>query len=94
MPTLASLAQNTCTLYTLFFGVFFCFGIYSQIRTYLISNVLTWQGTFVSHAILYLIVSIVLFGLNMVKSGIFGQTAKFRQRPCLFHYSNIGININ
>ena len=26
-----------------------------------------------------------------VKSGIFGQTAKFRQRPCLFHISNIGI---
>ena len=26
-----------------------------------------------------------------VKSGIFGKTAKFRQRPCLFHISNIGI---
>ena len=26
-----------------------------------------------------------------VKSGIFGQTAKFGQRPCLFHISNIGI---
>ena len=25
-----------------------------------------------------------------VKSGIFGQTAKFGQRPCLFHISNIG----
>ena len=24
-----------------------------------------------------------------VKSGIFGQTAKFGQRPCLFHNSNI-----
>ena len=24
-------------------------------------------------------------------SGIFGQTAKFGQRPCLFHISNIGI---
>ena len=29
-----------------------------------------------------------------VKSGIFGQTAKFRQRPCLFHILNIGIKIN
>ena len=28
-----------------------------------------------------------------VKSGIFGQTAKFGQRPCLFHISNIGIKI-
>ena len=26
-----------------------------------------------------------------VKSGIFGRTAKFGQRPCLFHISNIGI---
>ena len=26
-----------------------------------------------------------------VKSGIFEQTAKFGQRPCLFHISNIGI---
>ena len=26
-----------------------------------------------------------------VKSGIFGQTAKLGQRPCLFHISNIGI---
>ena len=26
-----------------------------------------------------------------VKSGIFGQTAKFGQLPCLFHVSNIGI---
>ena len=26
-----------------------------------------------------------------VKLGIFGQTAKFRQRPCLFLISNIGI---
>ena len=26
-----------------------------------------------------------------VKSGIFGQTAKFGQRPCLFHISHIGI---
>ena len=25
------------------------------------------------------------------KSVIFGQTAKFGQRPCLFHISNIGI---
>ena len=29
-----------------------------------------------------------------VKSGTFGQTAKFGQRPCLFHTSNIGIKIN
>ena len=29
--------------------------------------------------------------LARVKSGIFGQTAKFGQRPCLFHISNIGI---
>ena len=28
---------------------------------------------------------------RVVKSGIFGQTAKFGQRPCLFHISNIGI---
>ena len=26
-----------------------------------------------------------------VKSGIFGQEAKFGQRPCLFHISNFGI---
>ena len=26
-----------------------------------------------------------------MKSCIFGQTAKFGQRPCLFHISNIGI---
>ena len=29
--------------------------------------------------------------LARVKPGIFGQTAKFGQRPCLFHISNIGI---
>ena len=29
----------------------------------------------------------------MVKSGIFVQRAKFGQRPCLFHISNIGIKI-
>ena len=28
---------------------------------------------------------------NKVRSGIFGQTAKFEQRPCSFHISNIGI---
>ena len=28
------------------------------------------------------------------KSGIFGQTAKFGQEPCLFHSSVIGIKIN
>ena len=28
-----------------------------------------------------------------VNSGIFGQTANFGQRPCLFHISNIGIKI-
>ena len=28
---------------------------------------------------------------DRVKLGIFGQTAKFGQRPCLFHISNIGI---
>ena len=28
---------------------------------------------------------------HRVKSGIFGQTAKFGQRPCLFHISNIGM---
>ena len=33
-----------------------------------------------------------LFG--KLKSGIFGQTAKFGQRPCLFHITNIGIKIN
>ena len=27
----------------------------------------------------------------MVKSGIFRQAAKFGQRPCLFHISNIGM---
>ena len=30
--------------------------------------------------------------LARVKSGIFGQTAKFGQRSCLFHISNIEIN--
>ena len=29
-----------------------------------------------------------------VKSGIFGQTAKFGQPPCLFHSSIIGIKKN
>ena len=29
-----------------------------------------------------------------VKSGIFGQTAKFGQRPYLFYISNIRIKIN
>ena len=29
-----------------------------------------------------------------IKAGIFGQTAKFGQRPCLFHISNIVIKIN
>ena len=29
-----------------------------------------------------------------VKSGIFGQTAKFGQPTCLFHSSTIGIKIN
>ena len=29
-----------------------------------------------------------------VKSCKFGQSAKFGQRPCLFHISNIGIKIN
>ena len=29
-----------------------------------------------------------------VKSGMFGQTAKFGQLPCLFHSSIIGIKIN
>ena len=29
--------------------------------------------------------------ISRVKSGIFGQAAKFGQRPCLFHISNIGI---
>ena len=29
--------------------------------------------------------------VTRVKSGIFGQTAKFGQRACLFHISNIGI---
>ena len=28
---------------------------------------------------------------HRVKAGIFGQTAKFGQRPCLFRISNIGI---
>ena len=36
------------------------------------------------------------FGLiiDRVKSGIFGQTAKFGQPLCLFHSSIIGIKIN
>ena len=29
--------------------------------------------------------------MDRVKSGIFGQTAKFGQQPCLFHILNIGI---
>ena len=28
---------------------------------------------------------------DRVKLGIFGQTAKFGQRPCLFNFSNVGI---
>ena len=32
--------------------------------------------------------------MSIGKSGIFGQTAEFGQRPCLFHISNIGIKIN
>ena len=31
---------------------------------------------------------------SRVKSGKFGQTAKFGQRSCLFHTSIIGIKIN
>ena len=31
---------------------------------------------------------------DRVKSGIFGQRAKFGQRPCLFHISNIGIKLD
>ena len=34
---------------------------------------------------------VITFYAHWVKSGIFGQTAKFGQRPCLFHISNIGI---
>ena len=30
---------------------------------------------------------------SRVKSGIFGQTAKYGQPPCLFHSSTIGIKI-
>ena len=38
---------------------------------------------------------IILPFISRVKSGIFGQTAKFGQRHSLFHISNIGIkNIN
>ena len=33
-------------------------------------------------------------GVSRVKSGIFGQTAKFGQPTCLFHSSIIGIKIN
>ena len=29
--------------------------------------------------------------VNRVKTGIFGQTAKFGQPPCMFHSSVIGI---
>ena len=36
-------------------------------------------------------VSTLLHSSYWVKSGIFGQTNKFGQRPCLFHISNIGI---
>ena len=35
--------------------------------------------------------SIPFWQATRVKSGIFGQTAKFGHRPCLFHISNIGI---
>ena len=31
---------------------------------------------------------------SRVKSGKFGRSAKFRQRPCLFHILIIGIKIN
>ena len=32
--------------------------------------------------------------VGRVKSGIFGQTAKFGQPPCMFHSSIIGMKIN
>ena len=35
--------------------------------------------------------NVKLFYTCRVKPGIFGQTAKFGQRPCLFHISNIVI---
>ena len=42
--------------------------------------------------LLLLIVPITALWVSIrVKSGIFGQTAKFGQRPRLFHISNIGI---
>ena len=34
---------------------------------------------------------LVYYFATRVKSSIFGQTAKFGQRPCLFHISNIRI---
>ena len=43
---------------------------------------------------IYMQQSGVLVTRSRVKSGIFGQTAKFGQRACLFHISNIGIKIN
>ena len=43
-------------------------------------------------AFLPLFTNISIYSLMLrVKSGIFGQTAKFGQRFCLFHISNIGI---
>ena len=44
-----------------------------------------------THALLIYVDSIKIDPFTpRVKSGIFGQTAKFGQRPCLFHISNIG----
>ena len=34
---------------------------------------------------------LIILPIVRVNSGIFGQTAKLGQRPCLFHISNIGI---
>ena len=36
----------------------------------------------------------LIFYVYRVKSGIFGQTAKLGQRPCLFHISTIGMKMN
>ena len=43
---------------------------------------------------IYVTVVFLLCNLTRVKSGKFGRSAKFGQRPCLFHILIIGIKIN
>ena len=49
---------------------------------------------FYRHLLCFFFLFLFYFLASRVKSGIFGQTAKSGQQPCLFHSSNIGIKIN